>query len=341
VDLLPSPDQLELTAAAAEFFAEQVPVAAIRTRRAEPSVLDAKTWTAGAELGLLGLSASEEVGGSGRGFDDEALLFRELGRRLVPGPFLGSVLAVRLATIAGRTDLAQQIVDGQAPVAIAELRDGDVGRDGLRGRVDLFDVAGSAYVLVVGEDGAGLVETGALGEASPVDSIDPGTRLATAVDVAAPVVCWLPADEEPLRLRALVLVSAMLVGIAEAVRDQASEYAKTRVQFGRPIGVNQAIKHSCADMAVAAEAALSQMLFAAVSLDSGRSDLEYQVLAARIVASRAAINSAAANIQIHGGMGFTYEHDAHLYLKRAHVLDLLFGRTTGHLGQLLAQGAAQ
>ena len=341
MDLLPSSDQLELTSAAAEFFAEQVPIAAIRARRDEPSALDAKTWVAGAELGLLGLSAADGVGGSGLGLDDEALLFRELGRRLVPGPFLASVLGARVAALTGSDDLARAIVEGHTVVALAELRTGSAGPDGVTGRLDLLDPAGSAYLLVVTEDGAGLVETAAVGLAEPTDSIDPGTRLASARAEAAPVAAWLPSGQEPLRLRALVLVSAMLVGIAEAVRDQASEYARTRVQFGRPIGVNQAIKHRCADMAVAAEAALSQTLFAAVALESGRPDAEFQVLAAKIIAGRSALSGAAANIQIHGGMGFTYEHDAHLYLKRAHVLDLLIGRSADTLGRLLAQEAAQ
>jgi alkylation response protein AidB-like acyl-CoA dehydrogenase len=341
VDLLPSPDQLELTAAAREFFAEQVPPAGIRLRRDEPAVLDVTTWHAGAELGLLGLSLPEDVGGSGLGLDDEVLVFREIGRGLVPGPFLSTALGARLAVLSGSPDLARRMVEGRAAVALGELRDGSVGPETLTGRLDVLDAAGASFVLVLGEDGAGLVDAAALGELTPQPSIDPGTRLASADVDAAPVLCWLPETEEPLRLRALVLVSAVLVGIAEAVRDQSSEYAKTRVQFGRPIGVNQAIKHRCADMAVAAEAALSQTLFGAVALASDRADREFQVLAAKIVAARAAIDGAAANIQIHGGMGFTYEHDAHLYLKRAHVLDLLFGRTADHLAALLRQEPAQ
>ncbi|MCU1615639.1 MAG: putative Acyl-CoA dehydrogenase [Frankiales bacterium] len=341
MDLLPSRDQLELTAAAAEFFSEQVPIAGIRARRDEPASLDTKTWLAGAELGLLGLSAPEEVGGSGLGLDDEALVFREIGRALAPGPFLGTVLGARLAVLAGRPDLAASMVDGRTAVALAELRDGSVGPEGLGGRLDVLDPEGSTYVLVLGEDGAALVETAALGDLEPLAGIDPGTRLASATVGAASAACWLPADQEPLRLRALVLASAMLVGIAEAVRDQASDHAKNRVQFGRPIGVNQAIKHRCADMAVAAEAALSQTMFGAVALQSGRADREFQVLAARIVSSRAALDGASANIQIHGGMGYTYEHDAHLYLKRAQVLDHLFLQRTDALGGLLAQAAAQ
>jgi alkylation response protein AidB-like acyl-CoA dehydrogenase len=340
VDLLPSSDQLELVAAAAEFLAEQAPVSSIRTRRHDPAALDPKIWAAGADLGLLGLSAPEDVGGSDRGLEDEALLFRELGRRLVPGPFLASVLGARVAARGGRPEIAREIVAGRDVVALAELRGGTVHTTALRGRVDVFDPVGSRFVLVVDPGGAALVETAELGELTAVECVDPGTRLATSSAVSAPVVCAVPADEQ-VHLRALVLVSAALVGIAEATRDQSTAHAKTRVQFGRPIGVNQAVKHACADMAVAAEAALSQVLFAAVSLGSGRPDAEFQVLATKAVAGRAARRNGAANIQIHGGMGYTYEHDAHLYMKRAHVLDEQFGRTGAHLGRLLQLEAAQ
>src|SRR5699024_3463973 len=103
----------------------------------------------------------------------------------------------------------------------------------------------------------------------------------------------------------------------------------------------QAIKHACADMAVGADAAMAQTLFAAVCVQSGRSDARFQLLAAKSVASRAAIANAEANIHIHGGMGYTYEHDAHLYLKRAHVLNQLFGEPNAVLADLLAQEPAQ
>jgi alkylation response protein AidB-like acyl-CoA dehydrogenase len=350
VDLLPSSDQLELVGAASEFFAEQLPIGTIRERRAEPSAISTKIWSAGAELGLLGLSAAEDVGGSGRELDDEVLLFRELGRGLVPGPFLGSVLGARVAALAGHADLACSIIAGDAPVGLAERRadgtGGTGGKDGadamtLSGRFDLFDAVGTRYLLVVDGDAACLVETAEVVDLTPVECIDPGTRLATARADGARVLCRVTAGQDPIRLRGLVLAAGMLVGLAEAVRDQAVEHAKTREQFGRPIGVNQAIKHACADMAVAAEAALSQTLFAAVGLRSGHSDAEFQVLAAKVVAGRAAIDGAAANIQIHGGMGYTYEHDAHLYLERAHVFHELLGRSTDHLGRLLTGGAAQ
>ncbi len=157
----------------------------------------------------------------------------------------------------------------------------------------------------------------------------------------APVACWAPAAVAPLRLRGLALASAVLVGISQAVTDLSVEHAKNRVQFGRPIGVNQAIKHACVDMAVSTEAALQQTLFGAISLRSGRPDAEFQVLAAKVVAGRAAIDNAAHCIQVHGGMGYTDEHNAHLYLKRAHVLDHFFCGSREGLSALLAADPAQ
>jgi alkylation response protein AidB-like acyl-CoA dehydrogenase len=342
VDLLPSADQLELAAVASEFFAEQVPISAIRDRRDEPSAIPRKLWSAGADLGLLGVSAAEDVGGSGLDLDDEALLFRELGRWLVPGPFLASVLGARLAVLAGHAGLARSIVTGEVLVGLAQRRDGEPG-DGRRvaGTFDLFDTPDASYLLVLDPSGAGLLETASLEDVRTIECIDPGTRLASATAAGTAPLCWVPAEDEPIRSRGLVLASAVLVGIAEAARDQAVEHAKTRVQFGRPIGVNQAIKHACVDMAVAAEAAWEQTLFAAISLRSGRADAEFQVLAAHVVAGRAAVGNAAASIQVHGGMGYTYEHDAHLYLKRAHVVEQFFGSTRERLGSLLAQEAAQ
>jgi alkylation response protein AidB-like acyl-CoA dehydrogenase len=342
VDLLPSPDQLELVGVASEFFAEQHPISGIRRRRDEPGATTRALWSAAAELGLLGVSAAEEAGGLGLGLDDEVLLFRELGRRLVPGPFVASVLGARLAARTGRPDLARAIVGGDVLVGLAQRRDGPV-TDGhsLSGRLDLFDAPDTGYLLLADPSGAGLVTTPSLGDIRPAECIDPGTRLATARAEGVPVVCWAPRADEPIGLRGMVLSSAILVGIAEAARDLSVEHAKSRVQFGRPIGVNQAIKHACVDMAVAAEAAVQQTLFASISLRSGRSDAEFQVLAASVMAGRAAIDNAAGCIQVHGGMGYTDEHDAHLYLKRAHVVDQFFGTARDSLRGLLDAEAAR
>ncbi|EUA51426.1 acyl-CoA dehydrogenase, C-terminal domain protein [Mycobacterium xenopi 3993] len=141
--------------------------------------------------------------------------------------------------------------------------------------------------------------------------------------------------------RAMVLSAAYLTGLAAAAAQAATEHAKIRVQFGKPIGVNQAIKHRCVDMAVAAEAAQAQSFFAAIALDSGRADALLQVLSAVIVAGKAAVDNAAAGIQVFGGIGYTFENDMHLYLKRAHVLRHLFVEPAEALAQLLAQERAQ
>jgi len=342
MDLLPSQDQLDLIEAASDFIESRLPIEGIRQRVDDPSAVDLAAWREGAELGLLTLGLSEEYGGSGRLLDDEALLFAALAERLAPGPYLASTLGARLAAQAGDIALATAIGEGETLVGLAELRgDGSIGPDTIKGTFDLIDHVGAAYLLVVSRQGAALVEATSFPDIQSLDSADPGARLATATVDAAPVNHWLPASVDPLWLRGIVLAAAGLAGLANAVTEMSTEHAKVRVQFGRPIGVHQAIKHACADMAVHADAARSQTLFAAVCVESGREDAAFQAYAAKSVAAMAAIKNASATIQVHGGMGYTYEHNAHLYLKRAHLLAHLFGEPTQVLADLLDQGAPQ
>jgi alkylation response protein AidB-like acyl-CoA dehydrogenase len=342
VDLLPSSDQLDLTRTTAAFLAEQIPVSTIRRRRGETASISAKMWRACAELGLLGLSAAEDAGGSGLGVDDEALVFRELGRGLAAGPFVSSVLAARLAERAGDLALAGSIVAGEVTVGLARRRTATGSGDPVQdGAFYLFDAPDAAFVLLAEDGGAGLVAVSELSDVEPASCLDPGVRLATAVASGVRPALWRADAAESINRHGQVLVSAMLVGIAEAARDMSVEHAKNRVQFGRPIGVNQAVKHACADMAVDSEAALQQTLFAAIGLRSGRPDAEFSALSAKVVAARAAIGNARSAIQVFGGMGYTDEQDAHLFLRRAHVLDQWFGTRTGNLARLLAQEVAQ
>ncbi|WP_299950522.1 acyl-CoA dehydrogenase family protein [uncultured Modestobacter sp.] len=342
MDLLPSADQQDVVRAAADFLAQEMPRDRIRQREAEASSVDAAAWTGCADLGLFGLSVPEELGGAGFGVEEEALLFRELGRHVAPGPFLSTVLAAQLAVAIGDADLVASIVAGKTTVGLAALRAGStVDEDRVRGDLDLIDAVEAPLVLLLGPAGAALVETGQLGAVQTVPSIDPGVRLATATGVDAPVSAWLPAATRPLYLRGLVLAAALLVGIAEACRDASTEYAKTREQFGRPIGVNQAVKHRCADMAVQAELGMAQLYFAAVSLASGRPDAELQARTAKVVAAHAATVNAASNVQVHGGMGYTWENDAHLFVKRVEVLENLLGGRTEHLAEIVALPAPQ
>jgi alkylation response protein AidB-like acyl-CoA dehydrogenase len=141
---------------------------------------------------------------------------------------------------------------------------------------------------------------------------------------------------EALAGRCDLLACAYLVGIAEATLAMAVEYAKTRRQFDQPIGAFQAVKHACADMAVRAEAARAQTFYAALALQAGEPRCGDEVAAARLIARRAAIENAKANIQVHGAMGFTQESTAHLYLKRANLMATLNGSLARDLARLKA-----
>jgi alkylation response protein AidB-like acyl-CoA dehydrogenase len=340
MNLLPGPDQLEIIAAAGEFLAERMPVERIRGTRDAEAPLPETLWRECGELGLLTLGLDEEFGGSGRPIDDEALLFIELGKRLAPGPFLACTLAARVAARCGDVALAERIGSGQTPVALGVLRgDGDVRP--IKGTFDLFEPAGASHALVVARSGAALVGIDSFGPLSRVAAADPGTRMSSATVESAEPLHWLPVEDGWIWGRATVLAAAYLTGLAGAAAALATEHAKTREQFGKPIGVHQAIKHSCVDMEIAASAAQAQTLFAAIALAGGRADALLQVLSAATVAGSAAVDNAAAGIQVFGGIGYTFENDMHLYLKRAHVFRHLFGEPTDVLAELLAQDSAQ
>ena len=343
MDLLPGPEQIEIVSAAGEFLAERMPVQQIRaTRHADAPVPEA-LWRECAELGLLTLGLDEESGGSGRSIDDEVLVFIELGKRLAPGPFLACTLAARVAARCDDAALAQRIGSGAALVALAVSRgDGDVrpARQ-IKGTFDLFEPAGASHALVVARGGAALVDIASFGPLAPVAAADPGTRISSAAVESAEPLHWLPVEDEWIWGRAMVLAAAYLTGLAAAAAALATEHAKTRVQFGKPIGVHQAIKHACVDMEIAAEAAQAQTLFAAIAVAGGRADALLQVLSAATVAGSAAVDNAAAGIHVFGGMGYTFENDMHLYLKRAHVFRHLFAEPTDVLAELLAQDRAQ
>lgn len=334
MDLLPSAAQLEIISAASEFIAERMPVEQLRADRAEPAAMRPEVWREGAEMGLLTLGLSEQFGGSGQPFDDEVLLHIELGRRLAPGPFLAGTLAARIAAACGDAELAGEIGSGAVTVALAVLR-GDGETRSVKGTFDLLDWFGAGYALVLSRQGAALVDIAAFGEPAFVESADPGVRLVSASVTGAQPLHWLPAEKEWIWGRAMVLASASLTGLALAAAADSTQHAKTREQFGKPIGANQAIKHSCVDMAVAAEAAQAQTFFAAIALGGGRDDALWQVLSAFVVAGTAAVDNAAAGIQVLGGMGYTFESNMHLYLKRAHVLRHLFAEPNDVLAELI------
>lgn len=342
MNLLPTAEQEEIASSVAAFLGKELSVPKLRELIGSGTPVEPATWKRMAELGWFGLGLHEAAGGVGYGLPEEALMFREVGRHLAAGPLLATVLGARLAARAGQGDIAAAVLDGTERVAWAEPFPGTAHPDvTISGRFTVLDGAAARWLLVATPHAAALVEANALVNVDRIPCLDDGVDLAEGTLAGAAPAARRPAGEEPIHTRGLVLAAAMLVGIAEATRDAAVEYAKNRVQFGKPIGAFQAVKHRCADMAVRADAALSQLLFASLVVERRLPDARFQAATAKVTACDAALRNAAGNIQVHGGIGFTWEHDAHLYVKRAHVLDRMLGGRRSHLVELLSEPAPQ
>jgi alkylation response protein AidB-like acyl-CoA dehydrogenase len=272
-------------------------------------------WSALAELGWFGLGLPEAGGGMGLSVAEESLLLREAGRHLVAPGLLATVLAAHAALACGAPDLAAQFAQGQLRAGLlmaqAPLRSGEAVP------VYAVDAAGCDWLVGWNASHCWLVPRTALQAIQTVPAVDTLVSLERASLDLAQVAHCAPAD---VSLRAEVLVAAMLTGLAEGTRDMAVSYAKVREQFGKTIGSFQAIKHRCADMAVRCEVAMCQTVWSAVKTRDGAADAVREVAAARLLAQQAAEDNGAANIQIHGAMGFTDEAGAHHFLKRALLL---------------------
>jgi alkylation response protein AidB-like acyl-CoA dehydrogenase len=315
VDFELSEEEEELAAGVRRLCEGRFPIERVRTLYGGPS---REMWEELARAGVFCLRLPEEQGGAGLGMTHAVLVFEELGRALVPGPLVYGHLAAGLVEGCG---------DGTVVASGVER-----GRDRGAGRPLLVEHLASADTLVA-LDGSGVwqVETEGI-EARPVtEPFDPLTPLH--------IVGSLPrgkrlGDEELAArwyLEGAVLQAASLLGIAEAATDMAVAYAREREQFGRPIGSFQAVKHLLADMFVRAEVARAAVYAAAVTLDDpAAGDPARATSVAKMEASDAAVANGRACVQAHGGMGFTWEVDVHLYLKRAHVLATSFGSADDH-----------
>jgi alkylation response protein AidB-like acyl-CoA dehydrogenase len=337
VDLLPGADERQIIDTLSGYLGDHIELG----DGTAPVVPDATTWSGLAELGVFSLGIAEEHGGAGYGVAEELLAFREIGRHLVPGPVLATVLAAHLAAAAGRSELVAELAEGTRRATLAEpFRDPDATLSPApRGRFVLADVASAEYVLAVVGDTFALLRTVDLPAPEPLKGLDPDSRPGTVVlDGGEPL---LTAEDPALRLRGMLLTAATLCGVAEAARDRSADYVKNRTQFGQPIGSFQAVKHRCAEMATRSEAATAQTIYAGLVLAEGRSDAAFQVAAAKLVATATAIDNAADNVQNFGGMGFTDESGAHRYVRRARLLDQQLGGRPQQASALLAQSAPQ
>jgi hypothetical protein len=203
------------------------------------------------------------------------------------------------------------------------------------GEYHLIDAEEAELLLVWRDQGAGLVRRADFENLAAVTPFDDSTGLERGKLNAGAALIWVAAAERNFSEVATLLTAAQLAGVAAAARDLAVEYAKIREQFGQPIGAFQAIKHRCADMAVAAEAAHAQICFAALMLLHETPDTPFQIAVAAVLSAKSALENARSGIQIHGGIGFTADCNAHWYLKRAHLLEQLAGASAVHRQALL------
>jgi alkylation response protein AidB-like acyl-CoA dehydrogenase len=335
MDLMPSAEQEAIRDTVRGMLHDRMPSERVRATMASAAPVDRSFWRQAGELGWFGLALPEAAGGAGYGLPEAMILFTELGRAIVPGPWLGSVLAAQalrqastLASVLAGDRLVGLVDDPTDALGRGVTLDGTVAGVVDADLVDAFLVIGSTAVRFVEAKATGLTVTAGL-------SMDPTRRLGTLA-ARGVVAEALDADAAALRLMATVLVAAEAVGVAERTLEMSVEYAKVRQQFGKPIGTFQAIKHRCADMATRTEVARAVVVFAAVAVEDGESGADFHVHSAKALAADAAIQNATDNVQNHGGMGYTWESDAHLYLKRARVLEHICGSRMAHLDAIAA-----
>ena len=306
IDLVPDTTQ--------EAVAESAAVIATTLRLRSMAEVTPAQWHEIDESGLFGLAVSEEDGGSGLGAAEQVLVAIELGAELAPLGIVATMIAAQLMA-ARRT-----ATDGGG---MARFGLADPWRWTPSGQLDSWrtvDAPPAGNVCIISATGVGI---GVWNDAA-LESFDPSVRVGMATPAASGLV-----HDDGLVARATLLVAAQQVGIARKTQELAVEYAKTREQFGKPIGSFQAVKHACADMAVLTDAALAAVSHASVLLDAGAST-GVAVSTAKAVAGEAAISNVRAAMQVFGGIGVTAESELHRYLRRATLLEQLLGprRTT-------------
>ncbi len=326
MDFRISDDQQALASGIRSVLAGRLPLSLLRGGEGAEVAIAASEWEVLGQTGVFSLTRSEADGGAGLAMVDAVVVFEELGRALVPGPLVGTFLAAAAGLVDGAAEGAVQVgvhPGGSGPILIEHL-------------------ASLAALLVL----PGYDKRATPRLLAPAPAVAGGTRVATPLDPLTPM--WQlssigagdpVADGTSLVRDGSLLTAALQVGHAAEVLELAVAYAKARHQFGKPIGSFQAIKHLCADMLVRAEVARSAVQAAACLADSpdvvaaeaevaGSSVdalMARAVMGAKLLADEAAIANARAAIQVHGGMGFTWEVPLHLHLKRARVLATTFG----------------
>lgn len=360
-------EQDQLRSFVRQFLEEKSSEEAVRELMETESGYDEAVWSQMAEqLGLQSLIIPEEFGGQGFGWVELVVVLEEMGRSLLCAPFFSTVVLATSALLAADDNDAAgeylpKIASGEliATVAITE-ENGRWDESGVTATAsqdgDAWAISGTKHYVLDGHT-AGLIIVAARTEAgvslfavdgdadgmtrTPLSTMDQ-TRKQAKIELSNTPARLIGTDgagwDTMVRVldRAAVGLAAEQVGGAQLVLDMAVQYAKDRVQFGRPIGSFQAIKHKCADMLLEVESAKSAAYYAAWCASEDNDELPAMASLAKSYCSEAYFHATAENIQIHGGIGFTWEHPAHLYFKRAKSSELLFGDPTYHR-ELLAQ----
>jgi acyl-CoA dehydrogenase len=358
-----SDDLKQLREQARKFLRERCPATAVRRILEGPEPYDTALWKEIAAMGWTGAAIPEGYGGAGLGHLGLCVLAEELGSALAPVPFSSSVYLASEAIIAGGSEAQKQawlpkLASGEVigTLALAEgpgkadirklrttLRNGVLTGEKLP--VPDGDVADIAIVVAQGERGSvlAIVDLKASGVTrAPVETIDPSRSHARITFESTPAEALGAAGSGETLLRriqdrAAVLFAFEQVGGAQRSLEMARDYALERYAFGRPIGSFQAIKHKLADVYVATELARSNAYYGAWALARNAPELPVAAAAARISANDAFFLAAKENIQVHGGMGFTWEFDCHLYYRRAKLLSLALGSTRLWKDRLITQ----
>jgi alkylation response protein AidB-like acyl-CoA dehydrogenase len=322
-------DQREIQRTARDLLAGRASAAHVR-EHAEARTTDEVLWKELSELGWPGIAVSEEYGGQGLGQIELSILCEELGRALAPVPFLGSAMAASVIEHGGSRELCERWLPG---LASGELV-GALGAS-VDGSAELVIGAPDAQVIVLVEaDGSARALAAEDAELTPIDSIDP-TRSAARVSV--PDGAGEALGDACAGLgRALVSVSSELVGVCDRALSMTVEYVKDRKQFGVPVGSYQAVSHRCAQMLLDTEQARSTAAFAAWTADADPERLAEASAMAKAAASDAGREVTAAAIQMHGGIGFTWEADVHWLFKRAQLDAALLAGAERHRAQIAA-----
>ena len=351
-------EQVALRDTTRRFLAEKASISGhVRPLLDEPTGTDDAVWRGLAELGTTGLLVPEEYGGTGMSMVEAGVVAEELGAGLHPGPWLSTAVAApRALTRLGAGDAGAELLRGiAAGTAVATVcvpdddacvaasrRDGDVV---LRGEVAAVpDAAAADVLLALAEDSGGTalfaVRAGASGiSVAPEGGIDPTRKRFRVTFDAAPaqrLAGAAPDDVAALLDDVLIAAAADALGAARAVTNLAVDYAKVRKQFGQVIGSFQAIQHLCVDMYETVELARSGVLHALWAADLAPDERHLAALRAKAFAGRLATVGDTA-IQVFGGIGYTWEHDAHLYLKRLLSWSELLGGPDGYLTELGAR----